>query len=130
MIDSQGNAWVADNFLPGSQNQDASWTGTLSKFAPNGKALSPSPFGFTGGGLGGPGFGLTLDAQENVWVNSFTGENITKFDKAGKPLSPPTGWNFNAQISQMQGIIATPSGDLWAADTINGQIVKLPQGDR
>jgi hypothetical protein len=101
MIDSQGNAWVADNFLPGSQNQDASWTGTLSKFAPNGKALSPSPFGFTGGGLGGPGFGLTLDAQENVWVNSFTGENITKFDKAGKPLSPPTGWNFNAQISQM-----------------------------
>ena len=50
MIDSQGNAWVADSFLPGSQNQDASWTGTLSKFAPNGKALSPSPFGFTGGG--------------------------------------------------------------------------------
>jgi hypothetical protein len=129
MIDSQGNAWIADNFLPGSQNQDASWTGTLSKFAPNGKTLSPSPFGFTGGGLGGPGFGLTLDAQENVWVNSFTGQNITKFDKTGKPLSPPTGWNFNGQISQMQGIIATPSGDLWAADTINGQIVKLPQGD-
>ena len=129
MIDSEGNAWVADNFLPGSQNQDASWTGSLSKFAPNGKALSPSPFGFRGGGLAGPGFGLTLDAQENVWVNSFTGQNITKFDKTGKPLSPPEGWSFNGQISQMQGIIAAPNGDIWAADTIKGQIVKLPQGD-
>ena len=62
MIDSEGNAWVADNFTVGAQNQDASWTGGLSKFAPNGKALSPSPLGFRGGGIAGPGFGLALDA--------------------------------------------------------------------
>ena len=129
MIDGEGNAWVADNFTPGAQNQDSAWSGTLSKFAPNGKPLSPSPFGYQGGGLAGPGFGLTLDAHENVWVNSFTGQNITKFDNAGKPLSPADGWNFNGQLSQMQGIIATPSGDIWALDTIKGQIVKLPQGD-
>ena len=129
MIDSEGNAWVADNFSVGAQNQDASWTGTLTKFAPNGKALSPNPLGFRGGGLAGPGFGLTLDAQDNVWVNSFTGQNITKFDKNGKPLSPPEGWNFNRQISQMQGIIATPSGDIWAIDTIKAQVVYLPKGD-
>ena len=129
MIDSEGNAWVADNFTVGAQNQDASWTGGLSKFAPNGKALSPSPLGFRGGGIAGPGFGLTLDAQDNAWPTSFTGQNITKFDKSGKPLSPPEGWNFNGQISQMQGIIATPSGDIWALDLIKGQVVKLPQGD-
>ncbi len=129
MIDSEGNAWVADNFTVGAQNQDASWTGGLSKFAPNGKALSPSPLGFRGGGIAGPGFGLTLDAQDNAWPTSFTGQNITKFDKSGKPLSPPEGWNFNRQISQMQGIIATPSGDIWALDLIKGQVVKLPQGD-
>jgi len=129
MFDSEGNAWVADNFTVGAQNLDASWTGGLSKFAPNGKALSPSPLGFRGGGIAGPGFGLTLDAQDNAWPTSFTGQNITKFDKSGKALSPPEGWNFNRQISQMQGIIATPSGDIWALDLIKGQVVKLPQGD-
>ncbi len=129
MIDSEGNAWVADNFTVGAENQDASWTGGVTKFAPNGKALSPSPLGFRGGGIAGPGFGLTLDAQDNAWVTSFTGQNITKFDKDGKALSPPEGWNFNRQVSQMQGIIATPSGDIWALDLIKGQVVKLPQGD-
>ena len=29
----------------------------------------------------------------------------------------------------MQGIIATPSGDIWTLDLIKGQVVKLPQGD-
>jgi streptogramin lyase len=129
MIDSEGNAWIADNFTVGAQNQDASWTGGLSKFAPDGKPLSPSPLGFRGGGIAGPGFGLTLDAQDNAWATSFTGQNITKFDKNGKPLSPPEGWNFNRQISQMQGIIATPNGDIWTLDLIKGQVVKLPQGD-
>ncbi len=129
MIDSEGNVWVADNFTVGAQNQDASWTGGLTKFAPNGKPVSPSPLGFRGGGIAGPGFGLTLDAQDNAWATSFTGQNITKFDKNGKALSPPEGWNFNRQISQMQGIIATPSGDIWTLDLIKGQVVKLPQGD-
>ncbi len=129
MIDSQGNAWVADNFTVGAENQDASWTGGLTKFAPNGKPLSPSPLGFRGGGIAGPGFGLTLDAQDNAWATSFTGQNITKFDNNGKPLSPPEGWNFNRQISQMQGIIATPNGEIWTLDLIKGQVVKLPQGD-
>ncbi len=91
MIDSEGNAWVADNFTVGAQNLDASWTGGLTKFAPNGKPLSPSPLGFRGGGIAGPGFGLTLDAQDNAWATSFTGQNITKFDKNGKAAVAPRG---------------------------------------
>jgi streptogramin lyase len=129
MFDSQGNAWIGDNFQVGAQNQDVTWTGNLSKFAPNGKPLSPSPWGFTGGGLGGPGFGLALDANENVWVTSFSGETISEFDKTGKPLSPPEGWNFNRQLSKMQGVISTPSGDIWAVDAIKSQLVYLPKGD-
>src|ERR1039458_8355382 len=78
---------------------------------PTARHSRPAPLGFGVADLAGPGFGLTLDAQENVWVNSFTGQNITKFDKTGKPLSPPEGWSFNGQISQMQGIIAAPNGD-------------------
>ena len=129
MVDSEGNVWLANNFIVGMQNQDASWTGTLSKFAPDGKALSPHPLGFMGGGIAGPGFGLTIDAHDNVWVDSFTGQNITEFDKTGKPITPPEGWNFGGKISQMQGIIATPNGDIWAVDTIKAQILHLPAGD-
>jgi len=129
MFDSAGNAWIADNFTVGAQNLDASWTGNITEFAPNGKALSPSPLGFRGGGVAGPGFGLAVDAHDNVWVDSFTGQTISKFDSEGRPLSPPEGWNFNGKLSQMQGIIATPSGDIWAADTLNDQILRLPDGD-
>lgn len=130
MIDNQGNAWVADNFMVGAQNQDnRPWTGNLSKFAPDGKPLSPAVTGFSGGGLGGPGFGLTLDAAENVWLTSFGANTISKFDKTGRPLSPPEGWSFNGQLGQMQGIIATPNGDIWAIDATKAQVVHLPKGD-
>jgi streptogramin lyase len=129
MLDSEGNAWVADNWLVGAQNQDEAWTGNLSKFAPNGTPLSPSPLGFRGGGLAGPGFGLTLDAQENVWATSWTGHTISEFDKTGRPLSPPDGWNFGGKLNNMQGIIATPSGDMWAVDLGNAQVLRMPGGD-
>ena len=129
MFDSQGNAWLADNWLVGAQNQDAAWTGNLTEFAPNGKALSPSPLGFRGGGLAGPGFGLTLDAHENVWATSWTGHTISLFDNTGKPLSPPDGWNFGGKLNNMQGIIATPSGDIWTNDLGNAQVLRLPNGD-
>ena len=130
MFDSQGNVWVVDNFMVGAQNQDAFWRGGLSKFAPDGTPLSPPVSGFTGGGLLGPGFGLAIDAHDNPWTTSFGGNtNISVFDNGGKPLSPPQGYDFDGKISKMQGIIATPAGDIWAIDTLNSQIVHFPQGD-
>lgn len=129
MFDSQGNAWIANNFIVGAQNQDHFWSGSLSKFAPDGKPLSPAITGFTGGGLLGPGFGLTLDAHDDVWITSTSSNTISKFDHAGKPLSPSQGYNFNGQIDKMQGIISTPGGDIWAIDTMKAQLVHLPHGD-
>ena len=130
MFDSQGNVWTADNFQAGAQAQDTYWAGGISKFAPNGTPLSPALTGFTGGGLAGPGFGLAIDPSDKVWVSSFAGSNtISVFDNSGKPLSPPEGYNFGGKISNMQGIIATPSGDIWAADTVGSQLVHFPKGD-
>ena len=130
MLDSHGNAWVVDNFRVGAQNQDAFWGGGLTKFAPDGTPLSPPVTGFTGGGILGPGFGLAIDARDNAWVTSFAGNNtISVFDNSGKPLSPPEGYNFDGKISKMQGIIVTPSGDIWAADTLNSQLAYFPKGD-
>ena len=116
MIDSEGNVWAGDNFIVGAQNQDALWDGNLSKFAPNGKPLSPVITGFTGGGVEGIGFGLAIDAQDNCWGTSYGSKTIVEFDKTGKPLSPPGGWNFGGKLGKMQGIIAAPNGDIWALD--------------
>ena len=129
MFDSQGNVWVGNNFIVGGQSLAILWNGNLSKFAPNGTPLSPMTTGFTGGGLHGVGFGLAIDAQDNVWVDGYASQNITKFDNSGKPLSPPEGWTLDGKLGEMQGIIATPKGDIWAVDQGGNQLVHLPQGD-
>src|SRR5262249_54750587 len=103
--------------------------GNLSKFAPNGKPLSPMTTGFTGGGLQGIGFGLAIDAADNVWATCYGSRAIVKFDNAGKPLSPPDGWTFGGKLGKMQGIIVTPGGDVWALDIDHSQVVYMPKGD-
>jgi hypothetical protein len=128
-IDSEGNCWAGDNWLVGAQNQDALWDGNLTKFAPNGKPLSPMTTGFTGGGVEGIGFGLTMDANDNCWATTYGSKAIVEFDKNGKPLSPPGGWTFGGRLGKMQGIIATPKGDIWALDVDNAQVIHLPKGD-
>jgi hypothetical protein len=129
MIDSKGNVWAGNNFLVGAQNQDELWDGNISKFAPNGRPLSPMTTGFTGGGLQGVGFGMAIDADDNVWATTYGSRAVVKFDNSGKPLSPPEGYNFNGQLGKMQGIIVTPSGDVWALGVTKNQLVYFPQGD-
>ena len=128
-IDSEGNCWAGDNFIVGAQNQDALWAGSLSKFAPNGQPLSPMTYGFTGGGVEGIGFGLCIDAHGNCWGTTYGSKAIVEFDNSGKPLSPPGGWTFGGRLGLMQGIIATPNGDIWALDIENAQVIHLPQGN-
>jgi streptogramin lyase len=129
MFDSEGNFWVADNFTVGWQGQDSLWEGHASKFAPNGKPLSPITTGFTGGGMEGGSFGLAVDAKDNAWFSNYGSRSIAVFDKNGKPLSPPEGITFNGRLGLMQGIIATPSGDVWALDISKSQLVYFPKGD-
>ena len=129
MFDSEGNAWSGDNFLVGWQGHDDLWDGNLSKFAPDGRPLSPMTTGFTGGGLLGPGFGTAIDANDRVWATSTSGQTISLFDKTGKPLSPPEGYNFGGKLRTMQGIIVTPNGDVWALDFGDDKVVYMPKGD-
>jgi streptogramin lyase len=129
MFDSEGNAWSGANFIVGSQGKDALWDGNLSEFAPNGQPLSPMTTGFAGGGLQGPGFGTAIDANDRIWINSTSGKTISLFDHNGKPISPPEGYNFGGKLGYMQGIIVTPSGDVWTVDFTNDEVVYLPKGD-
>ena len=70
MFDSEGNLWVGDNFTVGWQAQDTFWQGNATKFAPNGRPLSPITTGFAGGGMQGGTFGAAVDAQDNAWLSS------------------------------------------------------------
>ncbi|MCB1494823.1 MAG: hypothetical protein KDJ86_03475 [Bauldia sp.] len=130
-IDGDGNMWADDNFLVGSQSTIySSFGGGLSKIAPDGRPLSPMTTGFRGGGIDGPGFGIAISGDDKVWATSLAGRNISVFDrKTGAPLSPDAGYDFGGKLGSMQGIIVTPSGDVWALDNGNDQIVHLPGGD-
>lgn len=129
MFDSEGNLWTGTNFIVGMQSDDSFWNGTSAKFAPNGRPLSPAPTGFGGGGIVGPGFGTAIDAQDRVWMDSTGGRTMSLFDKNGKPLSPPEGFNFGGKLGVMQGVIVAPNGDVWALDFSEDKVVYLPKGD-
>ena len=129
MFDSEGNLWVGDNFTVGWQAQDTLWQGNFTKFAPNGKPLSPITTGFYGGGFAGGTFGNAVDANDNVWLTSYGGKSIAKFDKNGKSLAGPDGITFNGQLGLMQGVIVTPSTDVWVVGVTKNQLVYIPKGD-
>jgi hypothetical protein len=128
MFDSEGNLWVGDNFTVGWQGQDALWQGNASKFAPNGKPLSPITTGFTGGGMEGGTFGAAVDAQDNAWFTTYGGHSIAVFDKNGKPLTPSDGITFEGRLGLMQGIIVTLTGDVWALGASEEPAGLLPEG--
>ena len=129
MFDSEGNLWVGDNFSVGWQGQDTLWQGHATKFAPNGRALSPITTGFTGGGMEGGTFGAAVDAKDNAWLTSYGSKSISVFDKNGKPLTPPEGINFGGRLGLMQGVIVTPSADVWVLGIEKRQLVYFPKGD-
>ena len=129
MFDSEGNLWVGDNFSIGWQGQDSLWEGSASKFAPNGRPLSPITAGFTGGGMEGGTFGAAVDAKDNAWFTTYGSKAIVVFDKNGKPLTPPEGITFDGRLGLMQGVIATPDGDVWVLGIEKTQLVHFPKGD-
>ena len=130
MFDSEGNLWVGDNFTVGWQGQDDLWQGNATKFAPErASPLSPMTTGFAGGGMQGGTFGAAVDAKDNAWLTSYGGKSIAVFDKNGKPLTPPDGITFDGKLGLMQGVIVTPSGDVWVLGLEKSQLVFFPKGD-
>src|SRR5262249_39637000 len=129
MFDSEGNLWVGDNFTVGWQGQDALWQGKALKSNPNGKPVPPITTGFAGGGMQGGTFGAAVDAKDNAWLATYGGKSLAVFDKNGKPLTPPEGITFGGKLGLMQGVIVTPSGDVWALGVSKNQLLYFPKGD-
>jgi hypothetical protein len=104
-LDSQGNAWIT------SQGDS-----TLYGIRPDGTMIG----GFNGGGIDGP-WGVTVDGEDNLWVenfgplqrgSNFTNGGLTKLcgvnpatrpphTKVGDPISPSTGYTVPSAGSQV-----------------------------
>ncbi len=129
MFDSEGIR-VGDNFTVGWQGQDSLWQGRCRPSLPRTAGpLSPITTGFVGGGMEGGTFGAAVDAKDNAWLTSYGSKSITVFDKNGKPLTPPEGITFDGKLGLMQGVIVTPSGDVWVLGVEKSQLVYFPKGD-
>ena len=75
-------------------------------------------------------FGAAVDAKDNAWLTSYGGKSIAVFDKNGKPLTPPEGITFDGKLGLMQGIIVTPSGDVWALGLSRASFSTFPRAIR
>ena len=113
----------------------------LLKLTPNGLDAPGAPY--TGGGLYGAGFGITLDPTGNLWVGNFGFEgmdngvscnpnppqtDVSKFSSNGTALSPPSGFT-QGNISKPQGTASDQQGNIWIANCGNDSVTQFPGGN-
>ena len=127
MFDAEGNLWCGVNWMPGSQSGvNKSTGGGVGKFSPNGVALSPPIFGFTGMGIDGIGWGTAV-TKDRVWISSFNGK-ILVMDFNGKPVASESDFPFKEKFLGLMGIGVAPNGDVWIADGSDNQLLYFPGG--
>jgi hypothetical protein len=97
--------------------------GNVTLIKPNGKPVT-NPI--TAGGLRNP-WGLTVDADDHVWVANFGGQRLTELcgsdtstcppgkREIGAAISPPSGYGFDGLVRNT-GVIVDPSGNVWLAN--------------
>jgi streptogramin lyase len=121
-LDKDGNIWVANQFEYGS----AGTPGTgLIRLIPSGLDAPGAPY--SGGGISGPS-GVVIDPAGTVWLGNAAGNSISRFDAAGKALSPPEGFRAG-RVKRPQGIAADACGNLWIANGGTETITEYPAGD-
>jgi len=164
VIDKRGYFWINDNYVPANPFPDdfdladflsdppavlpdyiACAGKRLLKFYPWGEPYAgmPTDTGYTGGGLSGAGFGITLDPRGNVWVGNFGFEapicsdfpaiaaphdSVSLFRPNGKPISGPNGFT-KGQIWWPQATMSDRKGNIWIANCGNDTVTKIPRGN-
>jgi sugar lactone lactonase YvrE len=108
-IDGSDNVWVTNGTAE-----------SISEFAPNGSALSPST-GFTGGGLSGTITnvvnGIAVDTAGAIWIANPTG-SLSKFSANGSPISGISGYTGGGlNIPDLLAVDA--SNNIWTGNRGN-----------
>lgn len=134
VADGNGYVWVSNSrwvvapcpgVRPAKEVEEAmpKGGGNVTLIKPNGKPVT-NPI--TAGGLRNP-WGLTVDADDHVWVANFGGQRLTELcgsdtstcppgkRKIGDAISPPSGYGFDGLVRNT-GVIVDPSGNVWLAN--------------
>jgi sugar lactone lactonase YvrE len=131
-FDSRGRAWIANNVKQGGPDS-APYCMVLDRAGhpaldDDGNLMTP----FDGGGLLGAGFGVTVDAQQRIWIGDFgwttattPAGSVSLFDPNAKALSPaPDG--FIAGVQRVQQVAIDAGGNVWMASYGNQAVVVYP----
>lgn len=135
VFDAEGNAYFPNNY---TFRRDHSLVSCGSKhviaLTPDGRDLPNAPY--TGGGVDGAGFGVTLDTWGTLWISNFgffgntcpederpPANSVSRFSTDGIPLSPVQGYTLGG-ISSPQSIVSDQSGNIWIANSCNGTVTQ------
>jgi hypothetical protein len=135
-FDRNGYAWIANNVVQRTPN-----SGTfIMVLQPNGKPADGSNgtprSPVFGGGLKGPGWGVTVAPNGHVWVGNFgwgpdsefpVDGTVSEFDADGTPLSGNDG--YGGGTDRVQATVADADGNIWLASYGNDCVVVFPGGD-
>ncbi|WP_420125877.1 hypothetical protein [Longimicrobium sp.] len=136
-FDKDGYAWIANNVTQGTPNSGNFIVvlrpdGRPARGGMNGRPVSP----VYGGGIKGPGWGITIAPDDHVWVGNFgwgvDKENphhgsVSEFLLDGRPVSPEDGWH--GPEHRVQATVADRHGNVWMASYENGRVVVYVGGD-
>ena len=126
MFDHTGHAWSGANWIPGSQSGVINNIGGgMTRFGPDGQAISPAITGYNGQGINGVGWGTGI-SEKYAWVGAFN-NIVGVFDLTdGKALGPAT---IDGEVGQLQGVGTARNGDVWIADNTSNHMIHFPGGD-
>ena len=150
VIDKEGSIWIANNFAYEESSTTPACAGPLLlRLQPNGEIYPGSPYG--GGGISGAGFGIAIDADDNVWPGNFgfSGDgatctaparnSVSKFSEEGVELSPNEGENPNCdpdyggfcsgEVTTPQGMAFDRGNNLWIANLCAGTVTRYFDAD-
>jgi hypothetical protein len=127
MFDAEGNAWIGNNWMPGSQSSVVrNIGGALAELTPDGTPLSPPVTGFRGAGIDSIGWGGAVTLQ-NVWAPSLNGKIlVTDFD--GHPVADPSDFPFKEKVSGLMGTGVARNGDVWITAGADDALLYFPGG--
>ncbi len=137
-FDADGNVWITNNYVFRVNHSLPTCGGQLLiKLQPNGEDFPGAPY--SGGGLNGSGFGVTLDPDGNVWVGNFgfygstcpdpdLATNVSYFSSEGVAISPSSGYTQGG-ITSPQGTVSDLEGNIWIANTCGATVTQYVDGN-